>query len=102
MNRKLYREIKKSLITALRVEPSEFFVNRVRAEVEARSAPARRTAPVRRLRVPGWLSPELGLAAAALLIFLLGTVQRTPVSADALLLGRLPQEDRWVGMTEDV
>lgn len=102
MDRKRYRENKKSLIEALRVESSEFFVSRVMAEVEARSAPAGAPAPVLRLRVPGWLYPELGLAAAALLIFLLGTVERTPVSADALLLGRLPQEDRWVGMTEDV
>ena len=100
MDRGLYRKIKKSLVTALRVEPSEFFVERVMAQVEARSAPARRPAPV--LRVPAWLYPELGLAAAALLVFLLGTVQRTPVSADTLLLGRLPREDRWVGMTEDV
>ncbi len=100
MDRKRYREIKKSLITALRVEPSEFFVNRVMAEVEAKPAPARRPVPV--FRVPAWLYPELGLVAAALAVFLLGAVQRMPVSADALLLGRLPQEDRWVGTTEDV
>lgn len=100
MNRGLYRKIKESLITALRVEPSEFFVNRVMAEVEAQAAPARR--PARVLRVPAWFYPEMGLVAAALLVFLLGTVQRMPVSADALLLGRLPQEDRWIGTTEDV
>lgn len=104
-----WRGIRRALVSSLRVEPSEAFVQRVMSGVEAPAAvrpapadarPARGRPWVFRLPVPQWAYPELGLAAALLLVLLLGSLQRVPVSTEALLLGRLPARDRWVGSTE--
>ena len=105
-----WRGIRRTLASSLRVEPSEAFVQRVMSGVEAPAAvrpvpadarPARGRPWALRLPVPQWVYPELGLAAALLLALLLGSLQRMPVSTEALLLGRLPVQDRWVGLTED-
>lgn len=106
-DRKRWREIRKALPGALKVEPSEAFVRSVMAGVEAVTSPRPAGVPFAPrpwvLRIPGWVYPELGLAAAALLVMLLHSFQlhQTPVSTEALLLGRLSQEDRWVASRED-
>lgn len=100
-----WRGIRRALVSSLRVGPSETFVQRVMRGVEAEAPAGARPAPARpwalRIPVPQWAYPELGLAAAALLVLLLGSLQRMPVSTEALLLGRLPARDQWVGFTED-
>ena len=85
---------------------SEVFVSRVMTEVQGNPVPRRGTGWRRRfavLRVPEWLYPEIGLAAAALALFMLSLLQQeTPlaVSSETLLLSRLPQDSQWVGRSE--
>ena len=94
---------RQALSHLLRVDPSEAFVGQVMARVEA--IPVRQPAHWQRgldrltSWIPEWLYPEFGLTAAALFLFALTYFQQTPVSAEALLLNRLPQEDQWIGLS---
>lgn len=99
-----WKRIRQMLRHLLRIDSSDAFVERVMRKVEALPVPqpALRGLGLDRLtsRIPEWLYPELGLAAAATLLLLtLASLQRMPVSTEALLLNRLPQEDQWIGLS---
>lgn len=99
--RKHWRETRQALLKLLTIKPSQEFVQQVMNKVG--SIPAGQ--PVWRLwldrlfpPVPQWLYPEMGLAAAALLLMALNFFQQaTPaVSAEALLLSRQTRDIEWV------
>ena len=100
--RKDWRQIRGALSKLLTVKPSETFVQQVMGKVE--EIPAYQPAGWRlwldRLtpRIPQWVYPELGVAAAALLLLALTFFQQaTPaVSAEALLLSRQTRDIEWV------
>ncbi|MCM8794337.1 MAG: zf-HC2 domain-containing protein [Candidatus Omnitrophica bacterium] len=50
------------------------------------------------IRIPEWLYPELGLAAAAMVLFAIHMfLQQPAVSSETLLLSRMPQDVQWMG-----
>ncbi len=85
--------------------PSEAFVGRVMTAVQGVPSPQREEWRGRYsvLRVPEWFYPEIGLAAAALALFMLSLFQQEAplsVSSEVLLLSRMPQDSQWVSRSE--
>ena len=101
-----WKVTQQALSGLLKVSPSDVFVERIMSKVETSPAPQLplcRRGFLEKLAswVPEWLYPELGLAAAAVILFFtLTSLQQVPVSTEALLLNRLPEGDQWIGLSQ--
>lgn len=88
---------RRELTPLQKVPTSEPFVARVMAQV---TAPAARRIGWK-IQIPAWIYPELGLAAAAaLLFFMVGSTPQRPVSAEGLLVARFSPDMEWVGTAQ--
>lgn len=99
-------KIKQALSELLQPGPQEPFVRWVMAAVEALEVPAQPVGWWGRLsvlagRIPEWSYPELGLAAAALLVFVVTSFQPILVSSELLLLSRLPEVSQPISPLEE-
>ncbi len=86
-----WQQTRQIVATWVTQEPSSPFVDRVMARVES--------LPVRTKRwIPEWLYPELGIAAAAAVIFVIGYfgVPSAHVSAETVLDSLQPAGSQWI------
>ncbi len=101
-----WEKTRQALSHSLEVLPSEAFLNQVMSKVEAIPAyePVVRRRWLGRLTfpIPERFYPEFGIAAAALVLLALASFQKNQglVSAEGLLLSRLPRDIQWVGQTQ--
>ena len=97
-----WKGIRQALSGLLRVDSSDAFIGQVMTKVGTLPTPqpAVWRLGLDRLTswIPEWLYPELGIAAAALLLFAIGFFQQglAAVSAESLLMSRQPRDIEWV------
>jgi anti-sigma factor RsiW len=86
-----WQQARQSVADCVTPEPSDSFVQRVMARVETLPAGSA-------FRIPEWLYPELGVAAAATLLFVVGYfgVPLPTVSAERLLDSFQPRGGEWI------